>query len=182
MKNFIITIALVILFAFFQVYHVDANALLRQQEMLKYATDEAAASASLFYSTDYFGEGEKIFTDEEALNMAVSTLEHNLDAEAGSTAALKPLDDAYWQKDMDYTVWLFDDSGKYRKYENKTLTDTDSFDYGYMFTEPTTGYNKLITEPTVIVTVNAGPAKMRLSFLQDVADVVETSGYEYLGY
>lgn len=163
MKPLIFGSALIVLFTMFLVFQNDNNTYLRYQEKLKYVAEEASNSAMLFYDEDEFGNGRKIFDLTKGNQIINMLLQSNL-------------------KDADETtciVYYFDDSGKRRKYENGVLKEEENFLFNFLFTETLTGYQKLITEPTVIVTL-VGKGKFRLSFLAD-KDIfcIRTSGYEY---
>jgi hypothetical protein len=92
---------------------------------------------------------------------------------------LEPLSDSYWEEGFDYYSYYIDDSQMLRKYKNGVFEDEYIFEYGNMFVEPITNYHKLITKPTVIVTLDSGKPYFRLSFLEP-SDAVRTSAYEYL--
>lgn len=159
MKPLIVGLAIVILFTAFTIYQQDNNTYIRQLEYLKYIADECADSAALYYNTTEFGEGRKVFNQDEG----IKAIEYMLKDYLNLYDDLTPKDNSYWVDPIEYNVYFFD-------YSNTTFPT--------LFTEPITGYVKSITEPTVVVTINAGRPKFRLPFLS-ADDAVRTSAYEY---
>ncbi|GEM_PF-6604124 len=178
MKNLILGIALVLIFSLFSVYQSDSNRLSEHKEALKYAADEAAATAGLFYRQEEYAEGRKVFDDEKANEKLRSVTRKNLKLDE----EMKPLEGGYWTDKLHYEVVYFDDSLKKRVYKDGNYISTESFSYGDVFEDVTCGYIKVITEPAVAVMFHAGKPGMRLPFLKDIVTVSETSLYEYVGY
>lgn len=165
--------AIFMLFLTFLLYQIDVNDFFIAQEMVKFHADEAAASGSLRYDQAEFADGFKVY-DDPLSNLAIeSVIEENF----GLDNSLTPGPDSYYQEQFEYYSYFFDDSGLMRTYDNGTFVSQTAFSYGDMFTEPLTGYNKLITEPTVVVTIDAGPARMRFT---SAFDIIRTSAYEYV--
>lgn len=175
MKQLIFGLAIIILWTGFSIFQIDNNRFLRYQEDLKYQANECSNTAALYYDTDQFGEGKKVFDRTRANNAIEEIIKLNMKLDNN----LEPNTNSYWTEAIEYYVYYFDDSGITRTYKNKVLEKQAAFSYGSLFTEPLTGYKKLITEPTAIVTINAGKAYYRLSFI-DTGDVIRTSAYEYL--
>jgi len=159
MKPFIFAMALTILYTTFSIYQHDHNAFIRQQEQLKYVADESSASASLFYDTTEYSEGRKVFNRTEGIKALEDILKRNLKLDD----FFIPLPNTYWREKIEYKVYFYDES-------NTT--------FPFVFTDPTTSYVKTLTEPTVIITVDAGKPRYRLSFLNPV-NTVRSSAYEY---
>lgn len=168
MKTLIVTIAITLLYAGFLVYQQDNNRYLRELEILKHAADEASASASLYYDAAMFAEGDKIFNQAEGRKAIEFILRSYLNLDE----YLMPLDNTYWQDRVTYNVYFID-----QKYLDQYDEDAN---FPYLFRDELTGYVKTITEPTVIVTVNAGRPRYRLSFLSP-NDAIRSSCYEYVG-
>lgn len=162
----------------FCIYQADMNLLLQKQEFLKYHADEAANTASLHFDEEKYADGLKVFNDSEA-NAALRDI---VKANLKLNDDLSPLDNTYWVDNLSYTAYYYDDSLIKREYRDGMLISETDFSYGEMFTDPKTGHSKLISEPTVIVTLNAGQPRVRLEFLQGKVTVSQTSAYEYLGY
>lgn len=158
----------------FFVYQVDSNLFLRFQEDLKFQADEASNTGSLFYNLTLFGEGVKVFDTATANTKIHDLIRLNMYLDSD----LKPIANNYWTDSLTYYVYYFDHSNTIKTYRNGALQSQLPFTFNYMFTEPLTGYQKLITEPTVIVTIDAGKPKFRLSFLNP-SNVIRTSAYEY---
>ena len=159
MKPFLFTIAMVILYSIFLIYQTDNNSYIRQLENLKYVADECAGAASLYYDEELFSKGLIVYNQEEGKKAIEYILKTSLKTESDLT----PLSNSYWQEQIEYEVYFLDNS-------NTT--------FPVMFVDNRTSYNKLITEPTIIVTVDAGKPRFRLSFLKPER-VIRTSAYEY---
>lgn len=174
MKVLITTCALALLFTMFTIFQSDNNQYLRYQERLKYEADNCADAAVLFYDEESFAEGIKIFKKEDG-NAAIKYLmKRNLS-----------LDDSFTSKNMmiseqhDYYVYYFDGNGEMSAYHKDHLVDSAYVGFPYLFKEQLTGYEQMVYEATVIVTIDAGKADYTLSFISDPM-VIRTSGYEYV--
>ena len=176
MKHLIIALAVSLLMMMSCVYQVDSHAFLRNQEDLKYQADDMAAAAVLFYQSDAYGEGIKIFDDSRGNATAEVLLKENMNTTGGI------VDKGYFAGNhIIWHIYYFDDSGKRRSYTNGALTSTVPFSYGIRFVEPLTGYGKLIDKPTAIVTIEAGCPHYRLPILPTAPPMIQTSAYEYVG-
>ena len=184
MKQLLFGCAVTILWCFFAVYQLDNNQFIRMQENLKLQANECANTGSLYYDLEQFSEGKKVFDKNKANEAIEKILKLNLRL----NNKLEPDKDSYWKKTIEYYVYYIDDSIDIKdsfemvEYKNGILISAaTSVSYNYMFKEPLTNYEKEITEPTIIVVINAGHPRFRLSFLEP-GDVVRSSGYEYVSY
>ncbi len=175
MKPFIVGIAIFLIYLMLIMFQTDSNMFLRAQEDLKFQADELANTGLLFYDPIQFSEGKKVF-DIAASNNAISNL---IKLNLGLDNGYVPIN-SYWTDPINYYTYFFDHSGRMRMYHNNVLVSDVPFTFSYLFTEPITGYKKLVTEPTVIVTIDAGSPRFRLTFLNGIGNVVRTSAYEYI--
>lgn len=159
MKPLLIGLSVIILYITFTPYQQDNNEYMRQLENLKYVADECAASSSL-YLDESISDSNIVFNRTEGKKAIEKILQDSLKLDNG----LNPLDGSYWQEKIKYDVYYIDDG-------NTT--------FPYMFIDKRTGYKKLISEPTVIITIDGGKPRFRLSFLQ-AKNGVRSSGYEYV--
>lgn len=159
MKPLIVGMAIVLLFTAFILFQQDHNKYIRELERLKFIADECSASASLFFDTVEFSEGRKVFNRTES----IKALEYILKANLKLDDELKPLPNNYWRDTVKYDVYFFDEG-------NTT--------FPFLFTDPKTNYVKTLVEPTVIVTINTGKPRYRLSFVT-LTDTIRSSAYEY---
>lgn len=173
MKTMIVGIAIIIIFTFFNIFQFDTNLMQRQQERLKFVADDISNAGSLYYDKTAFGNGRKVFVDATANVKMEELLKMNLKL----NNSFLPLG-GYWKDTIKWTSYFFDDTNTMRVYQNGISLSTSAIVFPYLFTEPLTGYVKLITEPTVIVTINAGKPQFRLPFLTK-QDIIRTSAYEY---
>lgn len=176
MKQLIISVAIIIIYSQFIIYQHDHNRYLRELLNLKYVADECSASASLYYDDENLRKGLKVYNIIESERSIKELLKKNLILDD----SLKPINNNYWQDNIIYYSYYFDDSGMMKVYKNNVLQEQKVFTYNYLFTDPLTGYTKLITEPTVIVTINAGKSRYRLAYINNNRNSIRSSGYEYL--
>lgn len=180
MKPFITGIALFILLIFMVVFQSDNLNCRLETENLKYCCDEAANSAALICYTDSeirslnYLNGEKIFNELEA----IKTIEYIIQNYLKTDAELIPLNTSYWTEKINYTVYFFDDDLKCSVYTNGTKVDEFEFTYPYLFKDKDLQYLKSVGKANVIVTINAGHGRYRLSFI-DSPIIIRSSGYEY---
>jgi len=53
--------------------------------------------------------------------------------------------------------------------------------YGSTHEDDWTSYNTVISDPTVVVTINAGAARFRVKFLDTNPDIIRSSSHEWKG-
>lgn len=160
MKPFLLTLAMLILFSIFLTYQTDNNTYIRQLEKLKQVADECSASAGLFYDEDSYSKGMTIYNQEEGKKIIHYLIKTSL----GLQDDLTSLSTSYWKESIQYEVQFFDHS-------NKT--------FPFMYSDAQNRFTKVITEPTIIVEINAGKPPFRLEFLQP-KEAIRISAYEYL--
>ncbi|MCT4687481.1 hypothetical protein [Vallitalea sp.] len=160
MKPFIFTLAMLILFSIFLTYQTDNNTYNRQLEKLKQVADECSAAAGLFYDEDSYSAGLTIYNQEEGKKAIEYIIKKNL----GLIDEHSPSDKSYWKDAIKYKVIFFDNSNTV---------------FPYSYTDDLNRFTKLISEPTIIVEINAGKPSFRLKFLQ-LKNAVRSSAYEYL--
>lgn len=159
MKSFLIGLGIILLYIIFLPYEQDNNTYIRQLENLKYVADECSASASL-YLDNSIKNGDIIYNKTQGKMAIENTLKNNLKLDDN----LYPMKGSYWNDTIKYDVYYID----------------DTYTFPYEFKDKRTSYIKLITEPTVIVTIDAGRPTFRLKFLKP-QNAIRSSGYEYVG-
>ena len=82
---------------------------------------------------------------------------------------------------MQYKVYFYDDSEICKVYDNGSFEREGAFAYGDSHKDDWTAYNTVISDPTVVVTINAGPARFRLKFLESLLDIIRSSSHEWEG-
>lgn len=173
MKVFITAAAMIVLWTMFFIYQTDTNKYTRELEHLKHTADECAASAALYYNDEKYGEGIKVYNQAEGNKAILYLMKNNLNLNDD----LSPKN-PFFSGTVSYYAYYFDDSGYMYSYKNGEYQGKTAIAFGYLFTEPSTGYKKLIAEPCVVVTINEGKANYKLSFLK-ISDAIRTSAYEY---
>lgn len=160
MKTFLFSIAMIIMYIIFITYQVDNNTYIRQLDELKVLVDECAATASLYYDEEAFSKGNIIYNQKEGIKAIEYLIKYCLKLDNNFV----PNDHSYWQDTIKYDVFFMDDSNT---------------SFPYLFQDSYRGYTKLITNPTVVVVIDAGRARFRLEFLES-KNAIRVSSYEYL--
>ena len=175
MKVFIVTVAVVILYSFTVVFTQDYRQAQRNSYRLKYACEELSSTGASFYDQEKFGEGYTVFNTEEGIKAIGDQLTNLLSVDS----SLAPVANSYWSKNMEYMVYFYDDSGICKVYTNGSPDREESFTYGDSHTDDWTSYNTVISDPTVVVTINAGPGRFRLKFLDPIPDIIRSASHEW---
>ena len=175
MKIFIVTVAIVILYSFTLVFGQDYRQAQRNSYRLKYVCEELSATGASFYDQEKFGEGYTVFNTEEGIKAIKDQLTNLLSVDS----SLVPVANSYWSKNMEYKVYFYDDSLICKVYTNGTLEREESFAYGSEHKDDWTSYNTVINDPTVVVTINAGPGRFRLKILDLIPDMIRSSSHEW---
>lgn len=178
MKTFLAGIAIVLVCTFFTVFSQDYMVNQRQNFKLKYVADELSASGSMFFNLMEYAEGYIIFDEIEGLK-AISKQVQDL---LYLNDSYSPLKNSYWNEKIVWSAYFFDDTEVCRIYTNNRLVEQKPFAYPYLFEEQATGFTTVITEPTVIVTINAGKARYRLPIFKDIQPTIRSSAHEWSGY
>jgi len=174
-KPLIVGVAFMILLTFFNVFQVDQDTYIRSQTLVKKLADDAAAGGGLFFEETSYGSGLKIYDKLKSESMIKSLILKNMKLAPDRT----PLQPNAWTGKVNYYCYYFDDSHKYFKYENGVFMSQENFSFNTLFTEPLTDYKKLITEPTIIVTIETAPPRNRTSWIS-WPNIIRSSAYEDL--
>jgi hypothetical protein len=160
MKPLIVGVCTILLYCFVVVTTKNINTHERQNEYLKFVCDETACSAALFYDTTQYGEGRKVFNVLEGKK----AIEYQMKYLLLLDNSFNPLSDTYWQDKISYKSYFYDDS-------NTT--------YPYTFIDSETGYTKVILEPTVIVTINAGKSRYSIPIITSNNSNIRSGSFEW---
>jgi hypothetical protein len=95
--------------------------------------------------------------------------------------SLTPVDSSYWSEQIEYKVYFYDDSEICKVYFNGSFEREVAFTYGSTHEDDWTSYNIVISDPTVVVSINAGPARFRVKFLDLLQDIIRNSSHEWKG-
>jgi hypothetical protein len=175
MKIFIITVAVVIVYSFTMVFAQDYRQAQRNSYRLKYVCEELSASGAAFYNLEDYSEGYTIFNTEEGIGAIKDQLINLLSVDG----SLTPIDNSYWLEPIKYKVYFYDDSGVCKVYSNGSFEREETFTYGSTHEDDWTSYNTVISYPTVVVSINAGPAMFRVKFLDSIPDIIRSSSHEW---
>jgi len=175
MKIFIITVAVVIVYSFTMVFAQDYRQAQRNSYRLKYACEELSATGASFYDLEDYSEGYTIFNTEEGMNAIKNQLTNLLSIDS----SLTPVDNSYWSEQIQYMVYFYDDSEICKVYYNGSFEREEAFTYGSSHEDDWTSYNTVISDPTVVVTINAGPPRFRVKFLDAIPDIIRSSSHEW---
>ena len=177
MKIFIITVAVVIVYSFTMVFTQDYRQAQRNSYRLKYVCEELSATGASFYDLEDYSKGYTIFNVEEGIRAIKDQLTNLLSVDS----SLTPEDNSYWMEQMQYKVYFYDDSEICKVYDNGSFEREETFTYGDSHKDDWTTYNTVISDPTVVITINAGPARFRLKFLESLPDIIRSSSHEWEG-
>lgn len=177
MKELIVTTGIAILFVMFLVFQADNNRYVSHYENLKYITDDLSNIGALYYNEEQYAEGKIVF-QYDVSNEAILTLAKER-MKLGDNFI--PLELSYWSEKIVITTYYFDDSKNCKVYKNGTLSDSYSFDYSFLYQDMETNYHHYISNPTVIVTINAGRGRYNLK-IDNIPSVIRSSSYEWKTY
>jgi len=177
MKIFIITVAVVIVYSFTMVFAQDYRQAQRNSYRLKYVCEELSATGSAFYDLKDYSEGYTIFNTEDGIKAIKDQLINLLSVDD----SLIPVDNSYWLEPIKYKVYFYDDSGVCKVYSNGSFEREEAFMYGNTHKDDWTAYHTVISDPTVVVSVNAGQARFRVKFLDSMLDIIRSSSHEWEG-
>ncbi len=131
MKILLVGIAIIIINVLSLTFHTDYSRYELTEQALKNEADKCATAAVLYFDEEAYGDGELLLKDDDAVKAVEGMLDER----------------CTWR------MHLFDDSGRYRTYENGRLDADAAFSYPHSF-EDETGYEMVIDRPAVIVTVS----------------------------
>ncbi len=175
MKIFIITVAVVILYSFTVVFTQDYRQAQRNSYRLKYVCEELSATGASFFDREEYSEGYTVFDTEESIKAIGEQLTSLLSVDS----SMAPVDNSYWSKNIEYKVYFYDDSGICKVYTNGSLEREEAFAYGDLYKDDWTPYNTVVSDPMVVVTINAGPGRFRLKFLDPLPDIIRSASHEW---
>jgi len=174
-KIFIITIAVVILYSFTVVFTQDYRQAQRNSYRLKYVCEELSATGASFYDLEEYSKGYTIFNTGEGIR----DIKEQIASILSIDSSMIPVENSYWSKGIEYKVYFYDDSGICKVYTNGNLEKEEAFAYGDLHKDDWTPYNTIISDPTVVVTINAGPGRFRLNFLDPLPDIIRSSSHKW---
>jgi len=176
-KIFVIAVAVFILYSFTVVFTQDYRQAQRNSYRLKYVCEELSATGASFFDREEYSEGYTIFNTEEGINVIKDQLTNLLSVDS----SMAPVANSYWSKNMQYKVYFYDDSGICKVYTNGSPDREEAFTYSDLHKDDWTPYNTVISEPTVVVTINAGPGRFRSKFLDPLPDIIKSASHEWEG-
>jgi hypothetical protein len=174
-KIFIITVAVVILYSFTVVFTQDYRQAQRNSYRLKYVCEELSATGASFFDREEYSEGYTVFDTEEG----IKAIKEQITSLLSVDSSMNPVANSYWSKNIEYKVYFYDDSGICKVYANGSLEREEAFTYGDLHKDDWTSYDMVISDPTVVVTINAGPGRFRLKFLDPLPDIIRSASHEW---
>ncbi len=158
MKSFIIGLAMFIVSIGFTVFQQDYN--LHQQHLyrLKFTAQEAAAAASQYYVKEEYGKGKFVFNQGEAIQAAEYIMAKQLKLDD----FLLPQENSYWQEPVQYTIEFFDDANAA---------------FPFLYEHDQDLFTLTITNPSVIITINAGNPRYRM--LDNPPNCIRVAAHEW---
>ena len=173
MKIFITTLAVIVLYSFTITFTQDYRQAQRNNYRVKYACEELSATAATFYDKEQYSEGYTVFDTEQGMNaikdQIISILSVNVDG--------NPINNSYWKDTLHYIVYFYDDSLIMKVYEDGEFISSRSFSYPYFHEDLWIEYNTIITDPTVVVTINAGNPGFRFNLFNNLSNIIRSSSH-----
>lgn len=163
MKAFLFGIAAFIFSLFVWLFCHDYNLNHMYYMQIRTATEEASVAATMFIDPQEESEGRIVFNQVEGNKAIKAIIKSMLKTNDG----LNPVEGSYWQDQISYNVYFYDDS-------NTT--------YPYSFTDPETGFKYKVIRPSVIVTINAGKARYTVKGVIDETQNIRSAAHEIVGY
>lgn len=143
MKPMIWTFLLVTVLTITLAFKADYRLMYREDVDLKFYAQEAAAAGAQYFDVTKYGEGQLVFNQEEAKKAIEYMIQKNLKLDS----QFRPQKGSYWTDQIKYKAEFFDDS-------NTT--------FPYLYSHESTYFTQLLTDPTVVVTIDAGRPRFRL--------------------
>jgi len=160
MKTYIVGVAVIILATSFLCFQFDYNLHQQQIHSLKFTCEEAAAAAAQFYIKEEYAEGYKVFNKEEGIKAA----EHIIKSHLRLNDDFTPKADSYWTDRATYQIYFFDDSNTV---------------YPALYEDDSSLFTVVITDPTVIVKINAGKGNYRIQNLKNISSSIQIAAHEW---
>ena len=175
MKSFLMGIASFLFAMYFFLFLHDYNINKYYLEELKFTCEEASAAGSLFIDWEEYGEGIIVFNyteSEKAIyNVIATKLKYDLNQD---TFEMTLTENSYWKdNNIEVDIVFYDQS-------NLSNNNVEPPENGENF--PIPGIEKItgkpITEPSVVVKINAGKPNYKLKFL-NINDNIRSSGHAW---
>ncbi len=151
MKYYMIGAGIIMLFVFAFVCFTDINLILTEDAQLDTVAMDAANAAAIALDKEEYAEGNLVFDDSQANELAYNVLDGTFDF----TDSMKSDFDGHLEETFTYIIDYFDDSLSHRSYTNGNKTKEEAFAYGDYFAA-LNGKTYTILKPCVFVSVDAG--------------------------
>lgn len=158
MKSYIIGVALFFVFMIFTTYQYDYNMHQEQVYSLKFVAEEVVAGAAQYFLIDQYINGYLVFNKEQGILAVEYILQKNLKLNSD----LFPGTNSYWVQQIQYDIKFFDDSNT---------------NFPYLYEDIINSFTLTITNPTVVLTINAG--KPRYKLIDNPPDVICIAAHEW---
>lgn len=158
MKTYIIGIGLSFVFTLFTIYQYEYNLHQEQIFNLKFVAEEAAAGAAQYILLDYYTNGYLVFNQGESIKAVEYILHKNLNL----SLELFPGTNSYFTEQISYDIKFFDDLNT---------------NYPYLYEDFTYDFSLTITNPTVVILINAGKPSYKL--IENLPNVISIAAHEW---
>ncbi|OEF99445.1 hypothetical protein BHF71_09035 [Vulcanibacillus modesticaldus] len=160
MKAYIIGVAMFVVFISFTIFQQDYNLYQEHLYNLKFVAEESAASAAQYIDVDNYAEGKIIFNRLEGIEAAEYLIIKQLKLDKN----FMPLSNSYWHERIDYRINFFDESNSV---------------FPFLYENSENNFVLTISNPTVVITINAGEPRYRL--FNSLTDAIMIAVYEWKG-
>lgn len=161
MKSYIMGLAIFLISISFTIFQQDYN--LHQQHLynLKFSAEEAAAAAAQYLDMVQYKNGSLVFNQAEGTKAAEYIIQQQLKLDEN----FAPTIGSYWQEQVKYKIEFFDDS-------NST--------FPFLYTHETNMLSITVTEPTIVVTIDAGNPRYRM--FANPPNAIRVASHSWKGY
>lgn len=162
MKSLLIGVPVIVLSLILFSFQHDSNLNRHYLNELRVTCEEASVAGATFIDSREYSEGRIVFNKTESLKAIEAIIKESLFLDS----YMRPVNVSYWTDQVTYKAYFYDDS-------NTTYPD--------FFTDEDTGFTYVVKSPTVIVTINAGKAPYRLSFLKNLGSNMRSAAHVWEG-
>ena len=161
MKDFILTLALVIIGTNFLVFNQDNNMYQQQMLRLKYVCENASDAGAQYIDEEQYKNGKFVFNQVEASKAIKDVIITDLKLDNNFI----PLSNTYLKDKVTYSISFYDDSNS-------------DFTNNITYKDPEGLLTHKIKSPTVVVSINAGRARYRI--ISNSPYIIRTSAHSWV--
>lgn len=167
--------SVIVLYSFTITFTQDYRQAQRNSYRLKYACGELSATAATFYDREQYSKGYTIFDTEESIKAIKNQISNLISIDENSN----PILGSYWIDTLHYIVYFYDDLQTMKIYIDGEFTYSKFFLFPHFHEDQWTNYNTVITNPAVVVAINAGIPRFRFNLFHKLPDVIRSDSHTW---